>query len=80
MPAARAHRLCPNGIFLPVDMAYYRMMSHRIMHEVFLTVTDRFEQVSVDEGYMDVSAALLEWGRRARSARGFALRWPSAST
>ena len=53
MPAARAHRLCPNGIFLPVDMAYYRMMSHRIMHEVFLTVTDRFEQVSVDEGYMD---------------------------
>ena len=35
MPAARAHRLCPNGIFLPVDMAYYRMMSHRIMHEVF---------------------------------------------
>lgn len=63
MPAARAHRLCPNGIFLPVDMAYYRMMSHRIMHEVFLTVTDRFEQVSVDEGYMDVSAALLEWGR-----------------
>ena len=48
MPAARAHRLCPNGIFLPVDMAYYRMMSHRIMHEVFLTVTDRFEQVSVD--------------------------------
>ena len=63
MPAARAHQLCPNGIFLPVDMAYYRIMSHRIMHEVFLTVTDRFEQVSVDEGYMDVSAALLEWGR-----------------
>ena len=78
--AARAHRLCPNGIFLPVDMAYYRMMSHRIMHEVFLTVTDRFEQVSVDEGYMDVSAALLEWGRPSAIARGFALRWPSAST
>lgn len=70
----------PERHFLPVDMAYYRMMSHRIMHEVFLTVTDRFEQVSVDEGYMDVSAALLEWGGRARSARGFALRWPSAST
>ncbi|QSY56773.1 DNA polymerase IV [Bifidobacterium saguini] len=63
MPAARAHQLCPDGIFLPVDMRYYRMMSHRIMHEVFLTVTDRFEQVSVDEGYMDVSAALLQWGK-----------------
>ena len=63
MPASRAHQLCPNGVFLPVDMAYYRMMSHRIMHEVFLTITDRFEQVSVDEGYMDVSAALLAWKR-----------------
>lgn len=50
-------------------MAYYRMMSHRIMHEVFLTVTDRFEQVSVDEGYMDVSAALLEWGAAERDRR-----------
>lgn len=63
MPSARARQLCPDGIFLPVDMRYYRMMSHRIMHEVFLTITDRFEQVSVDEGYMDVSAALLQWGK-----------------
>ncbi|PWG63194.1 DNA polymerase IV [Bifidobacterium callitrichidarum] len=63
MPAARAHQLCPDGVFLPVDMRYYRAISHRIMHEVFLTITDRFEQVSVDEGYMDVSAALLEWER-----------------
>lgn len=63
MPAARAHQLCPDGVFLPVDMAYYRMMSHRIIHEVFLTITDQFEQVSVDEGYMDVSGALLEWDK-----------------
>ena len=63
MPAARAHQLCPDGVFLPVDMAYYRMMSHRIMHEVFLTITNQFEQVSVDEGYMDVSGALLEWDK-----------------
>lgn len=63
MPTARAHQLCPDGVFLPVDMAYYRMMSHRIMHEVFLTITNQFEQVSVDEGYMDVSGALLEWDK-----------------
>lgn len=63
MPTARAHQLCPDGVFLPVDMAYYRMMSHRIMHEVFLTITDQFEQVSVGEGYMDVSGALLEWDK-----------------
>ena len=41
MPSARARQLCPNGIFLPVDMAYYRMMSHRIFSEVFSRITDR---------------------------------------
>ncbi|RBP97582.1 DNA polymerase IV [Bifidobacterium aemilianum] len=66
MPAARAHQLCPNGIFLPVDMAYYRMMSRRIFDEVFRQVTDQIEQVSVDEGYMDVSHALLTWGQPSR--------------
>lgn len=63
MPAARAHKLCPNGVFLPVDMAYYRAMSHRIFSEVFSQITDHIEQVSVDECYMDVSAALLRWHR-----------------
>ncbi|KAB8286719.1 DNA polymerase IV [Bifidobacterium ramosum] len=63
MPSARARQLCPNGVFLPVDMTYYRMMSRRIFTEVFSQVTDRIEQVSVDECYMDVSGALLRWER-----------------
>ena len=63
MPAARARQLCPNGVFLPVDMHYYRSMSHRIFSEVMGQITDRIEQVSVDEGYMDVSGALLRWRR-----------------
>lgn len=63
MPAARARQLCPSATFLPVDMAYYRSVSRAIMTEVFGAVTDRVEQVSVDEGYMDVSGALLAWGR-----------------
>ena len=33
----------------------------RIFTEVFSRVTDRIEQVSVDECYMDVSGALLRW-------------------
>ena len=63
MPSARARQLCPNAVFLPVDIRYYRKVSQSIMRDVFLTVTDRFEQVSVDEGYMDVSGALLRWGK-----------------
>lgn len=62
MASSRAQKLCPNGIFLPVDMRYYRAMSHRIFKEVFSRITDRIEQVSVDECYMDVSGALLQWG------------------
>lgn len=60
MPTATARRLCPQGIFLPVDMAYYREMSRRVF-TVFGEVTDRIERVSVDECYMDVSGALRRW-------------------
>ena len=66
MASARARQLCPDGVFLPVDMHYYRMMSRRIVEGVFSQVTDRFEQVSVDEAYMDVSGALLAWQRPTR--------------
>lgn len=41
MASARARQLCPDGVFLPVDMRYYRMMSHRIFSEVFSQITDR---------------------------------------
>lgn len=61
MPVSRARRLCPQGVFLPVDMHYYRSVSRRIFNEVFASVTDRIEQVSVDEGYMDVSSAMQQW-------------------
>ncbi|NMN00304.1 DNA polymerase IV [Bifidobacterium sp. DSM 109958] len=79
MPSARARQLCPDGVFLPVDMAYYRERSRRIFAEVLEQVTDRIEKVSVDEGYMDVAAALTRWERpsaigawiRAEVARRF---------
>lgn len=61
MASSRARKLCPNGVFLPVDIHYYREMSRRIFTEVFSRVTNRIEQVSVDECYMDVSGALLRW-------------------
>ena len=80
MASSRAQKLCPNGIFLPVDMRYYRAMSHRIFEEVFSRITDRIEQVSVDECYMDVSGALLRWGSPRALGRGFANRWFRVTT
>lgn len=61
MPTVRAKSLCPNGIFLPVDMPYYRTVSYKIFREVLSLITDKIEQVSVDECYMDVRSALLRW-------------------
>ena len=69
MATAQARRLCPDGVFLPVDMRYYRETSRRIFSDVLGRVTDRIEQVSVDEAYMDVSSALLAWGRPTAIAR-----------
>lgn len=60
MAVASARRKCPQAVFLPVDMAYYRAISHKIF-ELIASVTDIIEQVSVDEAYVDVSKALLQW-------------------
>ena len=66
MPLTRARRLCPQGVFLPVDMAYYRSISRSIFTDIIGAVTDRVEQVSVDEGFVDVTPALRRWGAPSR--------------
>ncbi len=54
MPTARAKRLCPNGIFLPVRMEAYRRES-RIIRNIFYSYTDLVEPLSVDEAFLDVT-------------------------
>src|SRR5437879_5097821 len=54
MPAVRAERLCPNGIFLPPDFARYRAVSHQV-REILKRHTDLIEPLSLDEAYLDVS-------------------------
>ena len=54
MPAVRAERLCPNGVFLPPDFTRYRAVS-RQAHEIFKRHTDLIELLSLDEAYLDVT-------------------------
>jgi len=54
MPAKTAHRLCPNGIFVPGDIALYRAVSHQI-REIFARFTDLVEPLSIDEAFLDVT-------------------------
>lgn len=54
MPAVRAQRLCPEGIFVPPDFPRYRAVSKNV-HEIFKRHTDVIEPLSLDEAYLDVT-------------------------
>ncbi len=56
MPSRTAGKLCPNGIFVAPRMDAYRAESIRIM-QILHAITPTIEKVSVDEAYLDVSAA-----------------------
>lgn len=61
MPMAEAHRLCPNGIYLPVDMQKYRRVSQQIM-DIFHRFTPEVEAISLDEAFLDVTASQRLFG------------------
>src|SRR5919108_3305973 len=54
MPAARARRLCPNGVFLAPDFAYYREASQEVMTSV-RAAAEVVEVVGLDEAYLDLT-------------------------
>jgi DNA polymerase-4 len=57
MPASRAKRLCPEGVWLPPDFERYRAVSRHI-REVFERHTPLVEPLSLDEAYLDVTQEL----------------------
>ena len=57
MPASRAKRLCPEGVFIPPDFERYRAVSHHI-REIFERHTPLVEPLSLDEAYLDVTQEL----------------------
>lgn len=56
MPIVQAKRLLreQDAVFLPVDEQYYTSVSDMVM-TILRTNADVFEQISIDEAYMDVS-------------------------
>lgn len=54
LPISKAFELCPNAIFLPVDMELYQKVSENIM-EIIKKYSKKWEVVSLDEAYLDVS-------------------------
>jgi DNA polymerase-4 len=69
MPAVRARRLCPEGVFLPPDFEAYKLHSNRF-REVLLSYTPLVEPISLDEAFLDVGGATTLFGRPAEIAAG----------
>ncbi|MCD4843301.1 MAG: DNA polymerase IV [Methanosarcinales archaeon] len=60
MPISRAYRLCQDAVFLPVNMSLYQEVSCRIM-EILRSYADKFQQVSVDEAFLDISDRVQDY-------------------
>jgi len=54
MPISEAWRLCPTAEYLTPDFGYYDQVSAEVM-EIIKVRADSFEQVSIDEAFVDLS-------------------------
>lgn len=61
MSMAEAVRRCPDGIFLEGSYRLYRSYSEQIF-QIFYSVTDKVQVVSIDEGYLDVTDVFKDYG------------------
>jgi DNA polymerase-4 len=75
MPMARARRLCPEGIFLPVRFDRYGALSEQVFG-IYRRYTPLVEPLSLDEAFLDVtrSRALHGTGREIAAALKRAVR------
>jgi DNA polymerase-4 len=61
MPLRTAGRLCPDGIFLPVDGRKYQAASREVM-AVLRRFTPLVEPISIDEAFLDVTGSQALFG------------------
>ena len=61
MPLRNAGRLCPQGVFLPVDGAKYQAVSRDVM-AILRRYTPLVEPISIDEAFLDVTGSRALFG------------------
>jgi DNA polymerase-4 len=54
IPAARARRLCPDGVFLVPDFGYYRAASREVM-AIVRAHAETVEVIGLDEAYLELT-------------------------
>jgi len=67
MPISRAYRLCPDAVFLPVNMGKYAVASDEI-YTIFEEFTPVIEPVSIDEAFLDITGSYHLFGSARKSA------------
>ena len=68
MPLIRAKRLCPEGIFVPVNMEKYLKESMRI-REIFFQFTPLVEFIGCDEAFLDITGCQKLFGNELEIAK-----------
>jgi DNA polymerase IV len=61
MPGFRARQLCPDGVYLPSDMAKYVAVSEQV-RAVFEELTPLVEPLALDEAFLDVTGSVGLFG------------------
>ncbi len=61
MPLQTAGRLCPHGVFLPVDGGKYLAVSREVM-AILRRYTPLVEPISIDEAFLDVTGSRALFG------------------
>lgn len=69
MPISIAYRIKPDAVFLPMDYPYYEEISGKVMR-ILKGFADDFEQVSIDEAYLDISNKVETFEAAERYADG----------
>jgi len=67
-PIAKAKRLCPGGIYLPVRMSRYQEISKQIF-EIYHHFTPLVEPLSIDEAFLDVTGSIRLFGQSENIAK-----------
>lgn len=60
IPIARAWRLCPQAVYLPVNYRLYQKVSAKIM-AILKKYADKFEQWGLDEAFLDVTSLVKDF-------------------
>lgn len=73
MPGFRAHELCPEGIYLPSNMALYASVSRQIQ-AIFQDFTPQWEPLALDEAFLDISGSAHLFGGPLATAQALKRR------